>query len=65
MKHFVLDTDLDDPIYTDGYRRAYSESWETNVVYRKQKPVHIMTKTAKVRSVGNNLRRQAIVHIIK
>lgn len=65
MKHFVIDTELDDPMYSEGYKRAYSECWETNVVFRKQKPVPIMNKTAKVRSVGTNLRRQAIIHIIK
>lgn len=65
MKHFVIDNELDDPMYHEGYKRGYSECWETNVVFRKQKPVPIMNKTAKVRSVGTNLRRQAIIHIIK
>ncbi|XP_063698698.1 sodium leak channel NALCN isoform X3 [Culicoides brevitarsis] len=64
MKHFVLDTDLDDPLYAEGYKRGYSECWETNVVFRKQKPVQIMNRTAKLRSVSTNLRRQAIMHII-
>lgn len=65
MKHFVIDSDLDDPMYSEGYKRTYSECWETNLVFRKQKPVSIMNRTAKVRTVGTNLRRQAITHIIK
>lgn len=65
MKHFVIDTDLDDPMYSEGYKRTYAESWESNVLYRKPKPVPIMNRTAKVRNVGTNLRRQAIMSIIK
>lgn len=63
MKHFVIDTDLDD--YNEGYKRTYTESWETNVLFRKPKPVPIMNRTAKVRTVSTNLRRQAITAIIK
>lgn len=49
----------------DTLKRPMSEAWESNIVYRKQKPVRTMNKTAKVRSAGNSLRKLAITHIIK
>ncbi|KAL5286139.1 hypothetical protein ACFFRR_007673 [Megaselia abdita] len=48
----------------DTLKRPMSEAWESNIVYRKQKPVRTMNKTAKVRSAGNSLRKLAITHII-
>jgi sodium leak channel non-selective protein len=66
MKQFVIDLDPEDPSFVDGgCKRPMSECWESNVVFRKQKPVRIMNKTAKVRSVGCSLRKLAITHIIK
>ncbi|XP_062711996.1 sodium leak channel NALCN isoform X2 [Aedes albopictus] len=64
MKQFVIDMDPEDPAFVEGYKRPVSECWESKVVYRKQKPVNVMNKTAKVRSVGSSLRKMAITHII-
>ncbi|XP_039441720.1 sodium leak channel NALCN isoform X1 [Culex pipiens pallens] len=64
MKQFVIDMEPEDPSYCEGYKRPMSECWESKVVYRKQKPVNVMNKTAKVRCVGSSLRKLAITHII-
>ncbi|XP_058821851.1 sodium leak channel NALCN isoform X1 [Topomyia yanbarensis] len=64
MKQFVIEMEPEDPSYSEGYKRPVSECWESKVVYRKQKPVNVMNKTAKVRSVGSSLRKMAITHII-
>lgn len=66
MKQFVvMETSVDDPSMDMGMdMHQISECWETNVVFRKQKPVRTMNKTPKVRSVGSSLRKLAITHII-
>lgn len=67
MKQFVvIESDVDDPSMADMGMDVHqiSECWETNVVFRKQKPVRIMNKTPKVRTVGSSLRKLAITHII-
>ncbi|XP_037822803.1 LOW QUALITY PROTEIN: sodium leak channel non-selective protein-like [Lucilia sericata] len=63
MKQFVIELESDDPSM-ESCKRPMSEYWESNVVFRKQKPVRIMNKTAKVRSAGSSLRKLAITHII-
>ena len=65
MKQFVIELESDDPSMIESCKRPISECWESNVVFRKQKPVRIMNKTAKVRSIGSSLRKLAITHIIK
>ncbi|XP_012161089.1 sodium leak channel non-selective protein isoform X1 [Ceratitis capitata] len=64
MKHFVIELETDDPSIVENFKRPMSECWESNVVFRKQKPVRIMNKTPKVRSAGSSLRKLAITHII-
>lgn len=67
MKQFVvIEADVDDPSMIDMGIDVHhiSECWEANVVFRKQKPVRIMNKTPKVRTVGSSLRKLAITHII-
>ncbi|KAI9590564.1 hypothetical protein GQX74_008731 [Glossina fuscipes] len=63
MKQFVMELEIDDPSM-ESCKRPMSECWESNEVFRKQKPVRIMNKTAKVRSAGSRLRKLAITHII-
>ncbi|KAJ6641408.1 Sodium leak channel NALCN [Pseudolycoriella hygida] len=63
MKQFVIELENDDPMAMES-KRPISECWESNVTFRKQKPVRIMNKTSKVRSVGCSLRKSAITHII-
>lgn len=63
MKNFVvMGLNGDDPDM--GIDMHISECWETNVVFRKQKPVRTMNKMPKVRAVGTSLRKLAITHII-
>lgn len=65
MKQFVIESDNEDPsLMMDTCKRPISECWESNVIFRKQKPVQIMNRTPKVRSIGCNLRKLAITHII-
>ncbi|XP_075155778.1 sodium leak channel non-selective protein na isoform X2 [Haematobia irritans] len=63
MKQFVIELETDDPSM-ESCKRPMSEYWESKMVFRKQKPVRIMNKTAKVRSAGSSLRKLAITHII-
>ncbi|XP_032580356.1 sodium leak channel non-selective protein isoform X2 [Drosophila sechellia] len=63
MKHFVIELETEDSL-VENCKRPMSECWESNVVFRKQKPVRIMNKTAKVRAAGSSLRKLAITHII-
>ncbi|XP_026282051.1 sodium leak channel NALCN isoform X2 [Frankliniella occidentalis] len=60
MRHFVTEVE-DDEI--EGMKRV-SEAFDSKVVYRKQKPVHLLTTTLKVRSVSVDLRKAAITYII-
>ncbi|XP_031638611.1 sodium leak channel non-selective protein [Contarinia nasturtii] len=65
MKNFVvMGSNVDDPSMDMGMDMHISECWETNVVFRKQKPVRTMNKMPKVRTVGTSLRKLAITHII-
>lgn len=64
MKQFVMELEADD-LHLEISKRPMSECWESNVVFRKQKPIRIINKTAKVRLAGNSLRKLAITHIIK
>lgn len=62
MKNFVIDMELDE--FSEGYKKPVSEVWESNMVFRKQKPMRLMTRTLKVRTIGPTLKKSAIVHII-
>jgi hypothetical protein len=64
MKQFVIDMDVDDPSFSEGYKRPISECWESNVMFKKQRPVKMINKTRKVRTIGSSLRKSAITHII-
>lgn len=67
MKQFVvIEKEVDDQNMMDMSMDVHhiSDGWETNIVFRKQKPVRIMNKTPKVRTVGSSLRKLAITHII-
>lgn len=65
MKQFVIEMEPGDPSFSEGYKRPISEIWESNVMFRKQKPIRIINRTSKVRSVGSSLKQSAITHIIK
>lgn len=61
MRAFVTEVEDDE---LEGMKRV-SEAFDSKVVYRKQKPVHLLTTTLKVRSVSAELRKAAITYIIK
>lgn len=62
MKNFVIEMEHDE--FSEGYRRPVSEPWEANVLFRKQKPLRLMTRTLKVRIISGVLKKSAILHII-
>lgn len=62
MKNFVIEMERDE--FSEGYKRPVSECWESNFVFKKQKPLRLMTRTLKIRTVGSNLKKSAITHII-
>lgn len=67
MKQFVIESDNDDPsLMMESFKQPISDCWEAGekIRFRKQKPVQIMNRTPKVRSIGCNLRKLAITHII-
>ncbi|KAL7048988.1 hypothetical protein ACKWTF_003558 [Chironomus riparius] len=62
MKNFVIDMEQDE--FSEGYKKPVSEVWESHIGFRKQRPLRLMSRTLKVRSIGPNLKKSAITHII-
>ncbi|KAJ9587593.1 hypothetical protein L9F63_018975, partial [Diploptera punctata] len=60
MRQFVYEVEDDE---TEGVKRV-NEVFDSKIVYRKQKPVKILTNPPKVRNISTNLRKAAIQHII-
>lgn len=63
MRQFVYEVEDEDSI--DGVCKRVSETWDSKMVYRKQKPVKLLNDTPKVRTISTALRKAAITHIIK
>ncbi|PSN30664.1 Sodium leak channel non-selective protein [Blattella germanica] len=60
MRQFVYEVEDEE---TEGVKRV-NEVFDSKIVYRKQKPVKILTNPPKVRNISTNLRKAAIQHII-
>jgi len=60
MRQFVSEREDD-----DERNKRLNEAFESKVVYRKQKPVRLLTSTLKVRGVSVELRNAAVTYIIK
>jgi hypothetical protein len=61
MRQFVYEAEEDE---TEGVKKV-NEVFNSKIVYRKQKPVKILTDPPKVRNISTNLRKAAIQYIIK
>lgn len=62
MRQFVYEMEEDE--LSEGMKKV-SEVFDSKIVYRKKKPVLIMTDTPKVRNISNDLRKAAVNYIIK
>jgi hypothetical protein len=61
MRQFVYEVEEDE---TEGVKKV-NEVFDSKIVYRKHKPVKILTNPPKVRNISTNLRKAAIQYIIK
>lgn len=61
MRQFVLEVEDEE---NEGVKRI-SETFDSKMVYRKQRPVKILNNPPKVRNVVTNLKKAAIIYIMK
>lgn len=61
MRQFVLEVEDEE---NDGAKRI-SETFDSKMAYRKQRPVKILNNPPKVRNVVTNLKKAAVIYIIK
>lgn len=61
MRQFVYEVEDEEP---EGIKKV-NEVFDSKIVYRKQKPVKIMTTPLKVRKTNTQLKKSAINYIIK
>jgi hypothetical protein len=61
MRQFVYEVEDDE---NEGNKRI-NETFDSKMVYRKQRPVQILNKPLKVRTVETNLKKAAVTYIIK
>lgn len=61
MRQFVYEVEDDE---NEGIKRI-SETFDSKMVYRKQRPVQILNKPPKVRTVETSFKKAAVTYIIK
>ncbi|XP_063242181.1 sodium leak channel NALCN isoform X2 [Bacillus rossius redtenbacheri] len=61
MRQFVFEVEEEKQ---EGSVKKVYEAFDSKMVYRKKRPVKILTNTPKVRSVSTNLRKAAVNYII-
>lgn len=61
MRQFVYEVEDDE---NEGIKKLH-ETFDSKMVYRKQRPVQILNKPPKVRKVETNLKKAAVNYIIK
>ena len=64
MRQFVYETEDDENTETGIKRQTAEEMFDSKIVYRKQRPLHILNKLPKVRSVNIKLKKTTVSHII-
>lgn len=62
MRQFIFEVEDDET--AEGVKKV-NETFDSKMVYRKQRPVKILNNPPKVRSIVTNLRKAAITYIIK
>ncbi|KYM96485.1 Sodium leak channel non-selective protein [Cyphomyrmex costatus] len=60
MRQFVLEVEDEE---NEGVKRI-NETFDSKIVYRKQRPVKILNNPPKVRSVVTNLKKASVIYII-
>lgn len=63
MRQFVYEMEEDE--FSETSLKKVSEVFDSKIVYRKKKPVQILTDPPKVRTISNDLRKAAVNYIIK
>ena len=61
MRQFVLEVEDEQ---NEAVQRI-NETFDSKIVYRKQRPVKILNNPPKVRSVVTNLKKASVIYIIK
>lgn len=61
MRQFVIEVEDEE---NENAKRT-NEAFDSKIVYRKQRPVKILNNPPKVRTVVNNLKKAAVIYIIK
>lgn len=61
MRQFLFETENEE---NEGVKKI-NETFDSKVIYRKQRPVKILNNPPKVRSVVINLKKAAISYIIR
>ncbi|XP_060526683.1 sodium leak channel NALCN isoform X2 [Cylas formicarius] len=64
MRQFVYETEDDENSETGTKRLTAEEMFDSKIVYRKQKPIPILNRLPKVRSVDIKLKKTTVSHII-
>lgn len=64
MRQFVYETE-DDENSESGIKKLNEEMFDNKVIYRKQKPLRVLSTLPKVRVANDSLKKTSIVHIIK
>lgn len=65
MRQFVYETEDEENTETGIKRLTADEMFDSKIVYRKQRPLNILNKLPKVRTVNIKLKRTTVSHIIR
>ncbi|XP_076258315.1 sodium leak channel non-selective protein na isoform X4 [Rhynchophorus ferrugineus] len=65
MRQFVYETEDEENSETGIKRLTAEEMFDSKIVYRKQRPLQILNKLPKVRSVNIKLKKTSVSHIIR
>lgn len=61
MRQFVFEMETEE---NEGVKKI-NETFDSKMIYRKQRPVKILNNPPKVRNVVTNLKKAAVIYIIK
>lgn len=61
MRQFVFEMETEE---NEGVKKI-NETFDSKMIYRKQRPVKILNNPPKVRNVVTSLKKAAIIYIIK
>ncbi|XP_030767372.1 sodium leak channel non-selective protein isoform X2 [Sitophilus oryzae] len=64
MRQFVYETEVEDNSENGKKKHSTEEIFDSKIVYRKQRPLQILNKLPKVRSVNIKLKETTVSHII-